>query len=165
LEEPTEPPLPAFAVASLFQHLVHSCRHRFRPAYRGSYSPGSRDRSSPTSFNANQSYIKFGTIFADKEHMARKPTQRTRGQTKDKVDRFLFLQYLWKYRERGNLTHRRPGEYAELLGIRNDTMSEIFREMCEKGMLRKAGHWKYHVTDPDLFLWEADEIPQLPEIG
>lgn len=52
-----------------------------------------------------------------------------------------------------------------MLGIRNDTMSEIFREMCEKGMLKKAGHWKYEVINPEVFLWEADEIPKLPEIG
>lgn len=100
-----------------------------------------------------------------REGMARQATQRTRGQTKDKVDRFLLHQFLWKYRERGNLTHRRPGELAELLGIRNDTMSEILKEMCGKGMLKKARHWKYEIVDPEVFLWEADEVPTLPEIS
>lgn len=97
-----------------------------------------------------------------KKNLPQPRKQRTAGLTYDKVDRTLLHQFLWKHRDRQNLTTFRPGELCEMLGIRNDSMSEIFREMCAAGMLRKMAHWKYEVIDPEKFVWES-KLTLLPE--
>lgn len=78
---------------------------------------------------------------------------RTRGNTRDKVDRQLLHEYLWGMRDRNDLIPISQKELAEKLGIDQSTMSIIFREMRESGRLRRIGG-KYQVLDPELHRWK-----------
>lgn len=80
--------------------------------------------------------------------MARGP-----GNTKDKVDRQLLHEYLWKNRERGDFMPFAVGELADKLGVTIYTMSTILREMRETGRVKKV-RGKYQVLDPSTHAWD-----------
>lgn len=79
------------------------------------------------------------------------------GNVTDKVDRKLLHQFLWKYRDRSNFMSFKPGELAEMLEITIYAMSAIFKDMCEKGYLRKLGNGKYIIIEPSLTVWSDDK--------
>lgn len=76
------------------------------------------------------------------------------GNLRDKVDRGLLHEYLWKHRDRRNMMTGSQNELAEKIGIGKVAMSLILKEMAEKGMLIKHGQGKWEVVDPEAYLWE-----------
>ena len=82
-----------------------------------------------------------------------KPTGKKRGRpVKDKVDRDLLHEYLWKTSARGGMVSMSQTVLADKLGVTIFTISHIFREMKEGGRLKKIGP-KYYVVDPEVWRW------------
>lgn len=78
--------------------------------------------------------------------------QKTPGNLKDKVDRDLLHEYLWKHADRRGMYLGSQKDLAEKLGITNFTVSHIFREMKEGGRVKKVGRY-YKITDPEKWRW------------
>jgi DNA-binding MarR family transcriptional regulator len=74
------------------------------------------------------------------------------GNTKDKVDRQLLHEYLWKNRGRGDMMMMGVGELAEKLGVTIYTMSTIMRELRDTGRVQKV-RGKYQIFDPSEHAW------------
>lgn len=79
--------------------------------------------------------------------------QGQRGNIRDKVDRDLLHDYMWKRTDHNSRFSMSQKELAEALSITQFTMSAIFSEMCRDGRLRKV-KWNFFVTDPALWRWK-----------
>lgn len=79
---------------------------------------------------------------------------------KDKIDRNLLHEYLWKISGRNGVLLISQTQLAEDLGVTIFTISHIFREMKEGGRLKKVGT-KYHVVDPSVWRWKHNEQEHL----
>ena len=84
--------------------------------------------------------------------------KRGRGNTKDKVDRDLLHEYLWKHTDRRGIYLGSQTELAEKLGVTIFTVSHIFREMKEGGRVKKIGG-KYKIEDPAKWKWKNSPDP------
>ena len=73
------------------------------------------------------------------------------GNLKDKVDRGLLHEYLWKHRTRTNFMSGSQDELADGLGISKTAMSLILKEMAEYGMLVKVRRGTWLIVDPHLY--------------
>jgi DNA-binding XRE family transcriptional regulator len=73
------------------------------------------------------------------------------GNIKDKVDRGLLHEYLWKHRTRTNHMSGSQDDLAEGLGISKTAMSLILKEMAEYGMLIKIRRGTWQIVDPVLY--------------
>lgn len=80
--------------------------------------------------------------------------QKTPGNLKDKVDRDLLHEYLWKNSDRRGMYLGSQKDLAEKLGVTHFTISHIFREMKEGGRVKKVGRY-YKITDPDKWRWNV----------
>lgn len=85
--------------------------------------------------------------------------QNKRGNLRDKVDRGLLHEYLWKHRTRGGFIAGSQIDLAEKLGIGKVAMTLILTEMAEKGMLIKHRRGTWQIVDPQMYaLGEKPEI-------
>lgn len=80
--------------------------------------------------------------------MARGP-----GNTKDRIDRHMLHEYLWKHRGRNDMMMLSVTELADKLNVTIFTMSKIFGEMREAGRVQKIGR-KYQIFDPSERVWD-----------
>lgn len=77
------------------------------------------------------------------------------GNVKDKIDRDLLHEYLWKISEtRSHKLTIRQDALAEGLGITPFTMAKIFRELLDDGKLRRMRK-TFFVVDPAVSRWGA----------
>lgn len=97
---------------------------------------------------------------AKKATARKKPAKRShhkivvRGNIKDKVDRDLLHEYLWKRSEsRSHKVMIQQTLLAENLGITPFTMTRIFSEMLVSGRLKRA-RGVYYVVDPSVWRWK-----------
>jgi len=85
--------------------------------------------------------------------------QNKRGNLKDKVDRGLLHEYLWKHRTREGFVAGTQNDLAAKLGIKKVAMTLILTEMAEKGMLIKHRRATWQIVDPQMYaLGEKPEI-------
>lgn len=83
--------------------------------------------------------------------------KRGPGNTTDKVDRDMLHEFLWKYRDRSSFMPWEQGELGEMLGVSTWSISMIFKELQEKGAVKKMGRrWK--IIDPDVIKWGVTDV-------
>lgn len=80
--------------------------------------------------------------------------------TRDKIDRDLLHEWLWKKSDHLNRISMSVTEIAAACGVTIYTMSHIFQEMRAAGRLRKTGR-TYYVVDPRIWVW-VDPSPSPP---
>lgn len=78
-------------------------------------------------------------------------SQNKVGNLRDKVDRGLLHEYLWKHRTRTGHMSGSQDNLAEGLGISKVAMSLILKEMAGYGMLIKVKRGTWLVVDPHLY--------------
>ena len=84
--------------------------------------------------------------------------KKGRGNTKDKIDRDLLHEYLWKHSDRRGVYLGSQTDLADKLGVTIFTVSHIFREMKEGGRVKKLGP-KYQIVDPATWRWRNSAVP------
>lgn len=67
------------------------------------------------------------------------------------IDRDLLHRYWWRKAGRRKTMKIVQTEWAEQLGINNNTLSRVMKEMISEGRIRKVGYCLYAIKNPDTY--------------